>query len=171
MSVDSKMVHRFYEISRKGQFAMLLDISTPKPGNVHRYQDHSDTRFIHFVASITQLGCPLYSAARWGYQQSCTDETPSKLGELLKTSVQASMAPHGKNTLLGTILLLVPLAVAAGSEAAKSHCTPKSLHESLATILHQTSVDDAIELTRALKIASPGGAIPNTPEWTPRSQT
>lgn len=166
MSIDPKVDRRLCAISEKGQFAMMLDVLTPKPGNVHRYQDHPDTRFIHFAASITQLGHPLYSAAQWGYHQALSDQEPSRLGELLKTAVQASMAPHGKNTLLGTILLLIPLAAAAGFDASKARFTILPLHECLSRILQNASVEDAVELIRTLQIASPGGAIPNTPDWT-----
>ncbi len=170
MSTDAQVEERLRKISEKGQFAMLVDILTPKPGNVHRFRDHPDTRFVHFAASIVQLGYPLYEAARWGYQQSRDDDKLSKLGELMKTAVQASMEPHGKNTLLGTILLLIPLAAAAGYEISRAHTSLMTLHQSLARILQNTSVEDAVELIRALQIANPGGSIPKTPEWTLNSQ-
>lgn len=157
-------------ISEKAQFAMFLDILTPKPGNVHRYHDHPDTRFIHFAASITRLGHPLHQAASWGYQFSIANIISSKIGELIKFAVQASMEPHGKNTLLGTILLLVPLSAAAGHEITRPKPSKATLHQSLTRILSNTDVDDAIELVRALQIASPGGAIPKSEEWTDESQ-
>ncbi len=158
------------DISEKAQFAMFLDILTPKPGNVHRYKDHPDTRFIHFVASINNLGYPLHQSAKWGYEFSTVENTPSRIGELIRLAVQASMEPHGKNTLLGTILLLVPLTAAAGHEIPRPQPTKPTLQESLKRILAYTSVEDAIELVHALQAASPGGAIPKTAEWKSRSQ-
>lgn len=170
MTFDASVERRLCKISEKAQFAMLLDILTPKPGNVHRYRDHPDTRFIHFAASITQLVHPLYKAAEWGYRQQESVNEPQRLGTLIKLAVQASMEPHDKNTLLGTILLLVPLAAAAGNAISPQRMSKAGLRQCLTHILHNTSVDDAVELVRALQIASPGGAIPKSPEWTPRSQ-
>ncbi len=161
---------RLCGISEKAQFAMLLDILTPKPGNVHRYRDHPDTRFIHFAASITRLGHPLLQTAQWGYQFSIKNHESSRIGELIKLAVQASMEPHGKNTLLGTILLFVPLAAAAGHEITRPRQSKMTLHQSVARILNNTGVEDAIELVRALQIASPGGAIPKSAEWTDKPQ-
>ncbi len=170
MSHEVNVEERLCEISEKAQFAMLLDILTPKPGNVHRYRDHPDTRIIHFAASIVQLIHPLYKAADWGYQLRSTVVESNKLGPLIKRAVQASMEPHEKNTLLGTILLLIPLAAAAGKAISTQKLSKPNLRQSLSQILHSTDVNDAVELVRALQIASPGGAIPKTPEWTPRSQ-
>ena len=170
MTSDAQVERRLCEISEQGQLAMFLDILTPKPGNVHRYQDHPDTRFVHFAASITRLGHPLYRAANWGFQLASANEDSIGLGELLKSSVQASMEPHGKNTLLGTILLIIPIAVAAGYDILRSRHTLSSLRSNLSRLLEITTVDDAVELIRTLQIASPGGAIPKTEEWTSTPQ-
>jgi triphosphoribosyl-dephospho-CoA synthase len=170
MTIDAQVERRLCKISEQGQFAMFLDILTPKPGNVHRYQDHPDTRFVHFAASITRLGHPLYQAARWGFQQATANESSSGFGELLKNSVQASMEPHGKNTLLGTILLIIPLAIASGYDIPRSTLSISSLRSNLTRLLEETTVDDAVALIRTLQIASPGGAIPKTEQWTSKPQ-
>jgi triphosphoribosyl-dephospho-CoA synthase len=170
MSREINVEKRLCAISEKAQFAMLLDILTPKPGNVHRYKDHHDTRFIHFAASITRLAHPIHQAANWGYQQSQSSPEPSQLGELIRLALQASMKPHRKNTLLGTILLIIPLATAAGHEIPRPNWSKSTLHQSLSQILHNSSIDDAVELIRTLQIADPGGAKPKTPKWTGESQ-
>ncbi len=170
MHQELNVEERLCSISEKAQLAMLLDILTPKPGNVHRYKDHHDTRLIHFAASIARLAHPIYQAARWGYQRNKSSQGPSKLGELTKLALQASMKPHRKNTLLGTILLIIPLAVAAGYEIPRPKWSPSTLRQSLSHILHQSSIDDAIELIRSLQIANPGGGKPKTPHWTEESQ-
>lgn len=170
MTSDARVEQRLCEISEKGQFAMLLDILTPKPGNVHRYRDHPDTRLIHFAASISRLGHPLFQATHWGYQKTSSIEKISGLGELFKIAIQASMEPHGKNTLLGTILIIIPLAAAAGYDITRSRSSLSSLHQNISQILNSTTVEDAVELTRTLQIANPGGAIPQTEEWTNKSQ-
>ncbi len=168
MTMGNNVERRLWGISEKAQFAMFLDVLTPKPGNVHRYRDHPDTRFIHFIASITYLGRPIYLAAKWGYQKRISNLETSRLGELIKTAVQASMAPHDKNTLLGTILLLIPLAIAAGAKISQSRLSSSSLRESLSQILQNTTVDDAVEVIRAIQLARPGGATPKSPDWTPK---
>lgn len=167
MSTDPDVERQLWAIAEKGQFAILLDILTPKPGNVHRYKDHEDTRFVHFAASITRLGYPLYLAAQYGYfRQTNVSDPESKLGELIKNAVMASMEPHDKNTLLGTVMLLIPLTAAAGSVISQKRVSIKSIREKLTEILHRTTIEDAVQLIRALQIASPGGAIPKTSSWT-----
>lgn len=162
---------RLWEIAWKGQFAVLLDIVTPKPGNVHRFRDHPDTRFVHFAASAILLGQPLYVAASRGYaERSKQDASSVGFGELIKSSVQATMEPHDKNTLLGTILLLLPLATAAGFYISQPRFSVTLLREGVTRILNTTTVEDAVELIRALQIAKPGGSTPKTPEWTPEHQ-
>jgi triphosphoribosyl-dephospho-CoA synthase len=170
MTMESKVEQRLWEIAEKSQFALLLDILTPKPGNVHRYHDHPDTHIIHFAASITRLGYPLYKTAKWGYHLTTKENEPSQLGALLKAATQAAMEPHGKNTLLGTILLFIPLTAAAGCTIPNDRSSLKTLRQHLSRILHNSTVDDAIELIRTLQIASPGGAIPKTAGWTAKPQ-
>jgi triphosphoribosyl-dephospho-CoA synthase len=171
MSQKVDIQEQLGEITEKAQFAMLLNILTPKPGFVNRYRNHPETGIIHFAASITQLIHPLYKAVEWGYQLRSSGVKSHKLGLLIKRAVQASMQPHEKNTLLGTILLLIPLGAAAGNAISAQKLSKTGLHQSLIDILHTTNVDDAVELVRALQIASPGGAIPKSPEWTKHSQT
>jgi len=170
MSRELSLEERLWDISEKAQFAMLLDILTPKPGNVHRYRDHPDTRMIHFAASITQLGYPLYQAAQWGSRKWSSKDESSRLGSLIKIGVRASLEPHEKNTLLGTILLLVPLTTAAGYVSSTSKITKNNLRQSLSRILLDATVEDAVNLVRALQIASPGGTKPKSLEWTSTSQ-
>lgn len=172
MSSKSVVEDRLWEISWKGQFAVLLDIITPKPGNVNRFHDHPDTRLIHFGASAILLGQPLYLAASHGHTAVSTQDISSiGLGTLIKSGVQAIMEPHGKNTLLGTILLLTPLAIAAGLNIHQPRLSTKHLREGVTKILNATTVDDAVELIRALQIAKPGGSKPKTPEWTTEHET
>jgi triphosphoribosyl-dephospho-CoA synthase len=160
-----------WEIAWEGQLAALLDIVTPKPGNVSRYRDHPDTRLVHFAASIARLGQPLYQAASRGAESRKSTEAPRvELGALMKNAVRASMAPHGKNTLLGTIILFCPLATAAGYLASPTAISAKELREAVSHFLHSTTVNDALALVETLQIAKPGGSTPKTPDWTARQQ-
>ncbi len=171
MSANS-VEDRLWEISWKGQFAVMLDIVTPKPGNVHRYYDHHDTRLIHFIASIARLGQPLFLAAKRGAElQSKQDASMVGLGELIKLATQVTVAPHGKNTLLGTILLMVPLATSAGIDVRSPRFIPDQLRKGITRLLKESTVEDAIGLVRALQIAKPGGGTPNTTKWTSKHKS
>lgn len=170
MPSETVIKNRLWEIAWKGQFAVLLDIVTPKPGNVNRLRDHHDTRFVHFAASAVLLGHPLYKAASQAAEASDQEVPSIRLGELIKSSVQATMEPHDKNTLLGTILLLVPLATAAGLNVSQPRFSFALLRKGVSQILSTTTVEDAVELIRALQISKPGGSKPKTPEWTPAHQ-
>jgi triphosphoribosyl-dephospho-CoA synthase len=126
---------------------------------------------VHFAASIAQLGQPLYQAAYRGAESSKSAEAPGvRLGELVKDAVRASMAPHGKNTLLGTILVFCPLAAAAGYVASTVSASAKVLREAVSHILHATTVDDAVALVETLQMARPGGSVPKGPGWTEQKQ-
>ncbi len=170
MPSETVIENRLWEIAWKGQFAVLLDIVTPKPGNVNRFRDHHDTRFVHFAASAVLLGHPLYVAASQAVEASKQEHPSVKLGELIKSSVQSTMEPHDKNTLLGTILLLIPLATAAGLNISEQRFSLTLLREGVTRILNTTTVEDAVELIRALQISKPGGSKPKTPKWTPEHQ-
>ncbi len=150
----------------------MLDIVTPKPGNVHRYYDHPDTRLVHFTASIARLGQPLFLAAQRGNElQRTQDPSSVGLGELIKLATQATISPHGKNTLLGTILLMVPLAASAGIDVQGSRFTPEKLRKGITRFLKDSTVEDAVSLIHALQIAKPGGAIPKTTQWTSKHKS
>jgi triphosphoribosyl-dephospho-CoA synthase len=116
------------------------------------------------------LGQPFYNAAKWGYTSLIAKTVSSQLGRLLKSATLAAMKPHGKNTLLGTILLLIPLAAAAGSNISHTHPSLTTLRQNLSNTLRATTVEDAVELVRTLQIADPGGAIPKSAGWTAQSQ-
>jgi triphosphoribosyl-dephospho-CoA synthase len=163
---------KLWEISWKGQFAVMLDIVTPKPGNVHRYYDHHDTRLVHFTASIARLGQPLFLAAQRGEELQRTPDTAVvELGELIRLATQATIAPHGKNTLLGTLLLMIPLAASAGIGVGSSRFTPEKLREGITRLLKESTVEDAVGLVHALQIAKPGGATPKTTKWTSKHES
>ena len=172
MPHNAAVEERLWEAAWKGQLAVLLDIATPKPGNVHRYRDHPDVRLIHFAASAARLAHPLYQAALRGSQAQQQDPQNPKvgLGELIEQAVRATMAPHSKNTLLGTILLFIPLAAAAGLQAHSPRLTPTLLRQALTSLLQATTTEDALTLIRALQVARPGGSTPKTQAWTPTHQ-
>jgi len=143
------------------QLAMLLEASAyPKPGNVHRRKDFPETRFEHLLASAVVLG-PIYRwAAHRGLMISrgILDPREARLGKAVKMGVRGMMAwQTGGNTSLGTILLLTPLATAAGLTMTKHKLDTRCLRGNLKRILRSATHIDSFDVYRAISAASPGG--------------
>lgn len=119
-----------------GSLAMVLEVSAaPKPGNVGpRHGPHE-----HFIASALACRPALEGAAREG----------RSLGRWFRRAVEASVAAQpGGNTHFGTLLLLVPLASAAGSARG-----PGEIRGRAGALVRATTVVDAVEFYRAFRAA------------------
>ena len=127
-------------IARCAQLAMVLEVSaTPKPGNIDRDHDYSDTRFEHFLASAVGVYPVLEEAARF----DCG------VGSFIRQAVlESARWQKGGNTHFGAFILLVPL-VMAGGACDDTGC----LRERVARLVKETTVDDAVELYRAFSDA------------------
>jgi len=97
-----------------------------------------DTRYEDFLASAAAIGPALADA---GIQP---------LGATVLAATEATRRWTQANTNLGIILLLAPLARAAGRE-------PGTLRERVAAVLAETTVADAAAVYRAIRAAAPGG--------------
>jgi len=128
-------------IARCAQLAMLLEVSaTPKPGNIDRDHDYSDTCFEHFLSSAVGVYPVLEKAAR----------SESGVGSLIHEAVIESNAwQKGGNTHFGAFILLIPLVMAAGKCG-----TEKSLKELAEQVVRETTVKDAVEFYRAFSRAN-----------------
>lgn len=127
-------------IARCAQFAMLLEVSaTPKPGNIDRDHNYTDTSFEHFLASAVGVYPVLEKAAR----------SESGAGSLIREAViESSKWQKGGNTHFGAFLLLIPLVMAAG------RCENiKCLKAQVQKVVTETTVEDAIQLYRAFSEA------------------
>ena len=114
------------------ELASLWEATVPKPGNVHPEAAFVDTNYDDFVASARAIG-PVFAHC---------DKLP--VGQLVLQSVQATRQAVGKNTNLGIILALAPLA--------------KAVDEAdIPNILQKLSVDDADQVYEAIRVAQPGG--------------
>ncbi len=123
-------------IARCAQLAMLLEVSaTPKPGNIDRDHNYTDTRFEHFLASAVGVYTVLEKAAR----------SESGVGALIHEAViESSRWQKGGNTHFGAFILLIPLVMAAGK------CEDKNcLKAQVKNVVRDTTVEDAIEFYRA----------------------
>jgi len=149
------------EIAAALQLAVLLEVSAyPKPGNVHRTRDFEGTRFEHFLASAAALGPHLRLAALRGRRVAdrLGEGVQLAIGERMRCAVEAcSKWQHGGNTSLGVILLLTPIAYAAGMVAPSSALRTREIRRNLRKVVRRTTPVDAINTYRAISHASPGG--------------
>ena len=120
-----------------GQLATLacsLEVSIPKPGNVHRGADFEDTTLNDFLISAVAIAPAMDAAQR------------SSLGETVLRAVEDTRRVVRVNTNLGIILLLAPLATVTSID-------PESIEYCLAA----TGPDDAAMIYDAIARCSPGG--------------
>jgi len=146
-----------------GELACLLEVSaSPKPGNVHRFSDFKDLRYEDFLGSGVSLGYWLEELALKGIQLATGELSwdDLALGATIKHAVKTSDFFHEhSNTNLGIILLLCPLSVAAGMSFHDNAiaCDLSIFQSNLRQIMSKTTVHDAIAVSEAVKLASPGG--------------
>lgn len=156
------------------QLAAILEASGwPKPGNVHRTMDHSDSRYEHFLAGSIALGSSIEEAALRGYRAAIGQISPSKIGvgKLVKKAVrEITMSHQGGNTHLGVCLLFVPLAAAAPKAYVEERkIGPNDLRRSFDEVMRSTTPADAVEVYDAIAlVGSPrglgrvrGGGVPD----------
>lgn len=127
------------DVASAVQLTCLLEAAAPKPGNVSPGRHFRDTRYEDFLASAAAIG-PAF--ARAGSQP---------VGATILAAVRDTRRWTPRNTNLGIILLLAPLAHAALAS------TPGDLRRRLSGVLHDTTPDDAARAYEAIRLASPGG--------------
>jgi triphosphoribosyl-dephospho-CoA synthase len=126
------------DIAVAAQFACLLEVSAPKPGNVSPALHFHDTRYEDFLASAVAIGPALAASGT------------RPLGAVIRAAVEATAKWTKSNTNLGIVLLLAPLARAAAR-------TGGDLRTRLARVLDETTVVDAQDVYAAIRLARPGG--------------
>jgi triphosphoribosyl-dephospho-CoA synthase len=158
MSNQEKAQH----ISRCLQLAILLEVSAEKPGNVNLTTGFEGTVCQHFLASAVAAGPSFQEAASRGIAVAENKLTLNEvgLGQLIKTCTRDVKAwQKGGNTILGTIILLVPIAVAAGlTPNDKNYVFDFSvLRLKIESAVKSTTAWDSVHLYEAIDIASPSG--------------
>lgn len=126
------------EVAALAQAACLIEVSARKPGNVSPDRDFADTTFEDFLLSAAAIGPAFARAAEAG------------VGATVLAAVEATRRRVAANTNLGIVLLLAPLACAAGRE-------PGPLRDALARVLSGLSKSDARSAYAAIRLANPGG--------------
>jgi len=149
------------QVSSCLQLAILLEVSAyPKPGNVHRTADFEGTRYEHFLASAVTLVPHFGYAAKRGVMVhgGKHDFNDIGVGKIIKeAAVDVASRQHGGNTVLGSTILLVPIAVAAGIAFAEGKVSINKLRRNLKSVVVSTTPEDAVQLYEAISVAHPGG--------------
>jgi triphosphoribosyl-dephospho-CoA synthase len=147
-------------VSRCLELAILLEVSAyPKPGNVHRTADFQETKYEHFLASAVAVAPHFKYAAERGIRVSDGKIGLSDvgIGVVIKDAVKdASLWQSDGNTLLGAIILLSPIAVAAGMLAGEKFSLPK-LREKIRVVVESSTPMDAVNVYDAIQMAKPNG--------------
>ena len=146
-------------ISRCLELAILFEVSGyPKPGNIHRTADFPETTFEHFLASAVAITPSFRLAAEQGIKISEGEIGASEvgIGNLIKDAVERMLeSQSGGNTLLGAIILLAPIAVAAGM--VPNSFSVSKLRKNIQVIVEATTPKDAVAVYDAIALVTPGG--------------
>lgn len=118
------------------QIACVLEATAAKPGNVTRFHDFDDATYLDFVVSAAALG------------QAVDRSLDRGVGAMVLDAVESTRRLVATNTNLGMALLLAPLALADD---------PSRIGSEVEAVLAGTTVDDARQVYRAIRLASPGG--------------
>jgi triphosphoribosyl-dephospho-CoA synthase len=124
------------ELGLHAQLACIWEVSARKPGNVHPGRGFADVSFVDFLTSAAALA-PVLAAA-----------PVNRVGATVLEAVRRCRRVVPSNTNLGIILLLAPLAKAAGE---------RDLRAGLERVLAGLDVEDADLVYSAIRLANPGG--------------
>ncbi|WP_287585131.1 triphosphoribosyl-dephospho-CoA synthase [Candidatus Borrarchaeum sp.] len=142
------------------QLAAALELSGwPKPGNVHRTADFADTRYEHYLAGAVAIGPAIARAASQGVklQKGEIQTSDVGIGRWILQGIRDVKQWNEPNTNLGMLILMVPLATAAGTLIEKREFEIELLRKQFNHIVRATTPQDALDLYQAIATVSPGG--------------
>jgi triphosphoribosyl-dephospho-CoA synthase len=144
------VAHASWSIAGRAHLACVLEATAPKPGNVSPGRPFADMRYEDFLLSAQAIARPLEGAGR------------RPLGETILLAVEATASCTRANTNLGIVLLLAPLARAAvllldSPPPPERDRRLRNLRAAVAGVLADTTVEDARNTYRAIRLANPGG--------------
>jgi triphosphoribosyl-dephospho-CoA synthase len=138
-------------IARLAHLACLLEACAPKPGNVNRHYDFTDSSLEDFLLSAEAIVPAFENAAHKG------------IGHIIWQAVVDTRRWVRSNTNLGMILLLAPLVKAcltdsdiAGSDPVRQKGV-EHVRERLSALLKSLTVEDARLAFTAIRLAQPSG--------------
>jgi len=149
-------------ISKCLELAILLEVSSYKPGNVTFATGFQGTRVEHFLASAVAARESFEEAAIRGFNVLDKKLSLSQvgMGQVIEDCVaDIALWQRGGNTLMGTVLLFVPIAVAAGMTPAKRSYDFDlvRLRENIKLAVESATSKDAVNVYQAIDIAKPSG--------------
>ncbi|MBP2172825.1 triphosphoribosyl-dephospho-CoA synthase [Methanococcus voltae] len=166
-----------FDIMKASQMACCLEVSSFKPGNVHRTRDYHDIKYHHFITSGIAFGNAIYSVSNRfkdldvsiklnSNSNSNSDLKESNnfqinVGKAIKEAVIESVKWSPSNANLGIIMLHTPIAMAASK---LGEFNLEDLKKWTEYITSNTTVNDAIAVYEAIEI---GMAYVNPPEEGP----
>ena len=129
-------------VGRVATMACVLEVTAPKPGNVHRGADFEDVTFSDFLISAVAIG-------------EVFDRVDLSIGQSVLQAVKQTEAFVGTNTNLGIVLLLAPLvaAVRKAAERGKKQLTSELVAECLSAV----TASDGRLVFDAIALAKPAG--------------
>ena len=127
-------------IREAATLACLLESAAAKPGNVHRGADFEDLTYQDMLVSGVCVGDVMAFA------------TTSSLGQLVLRAVTSIRQRVGRNTYLGTVLLMAPLAKSKLWVDSHPAWSCQRGH-----VLQQLTARDAADVYQAIVLAEPGG--------------
>lgn len=133
-------------VARCAQLAMCLEVSaSPKPGNIDRNDDYEDTRYEHFLASAISMYPVIAQASMVSHG----------VGSSIRDAVVESTGwQKGGNTHFGAIILLVPLAMAAGKLLTeKGSFTIPELTRCAHGIVQASNAQDAVDFYSCFSVS------------------
>ena len=140
--IDSVSKNESLSIGRIATLACVLEVTAPKPGNVHRGADFEDVTFSDFLVSAIAIG-------------EVFDRPGLSVGQYVLQAVQQTETFVGTNTNLGIVLLLSPLIAAArlGAERGQKQLSSDLVDE----CLRAATPADGRDVFGAIALAKPGG--------------
>lgn len=145
-SLDQLSPSKTWSLGDYVSAACLLEAAAPKAGNVHPSARFDDMDYEDFRVSARVVG---------NVFDRSSDQS---IGELVKSAVIATQTHVGKNTNLGILLLVGPLAVASKKVDAYDGPTYfDRLQSALVAELQSLRSGDSCAIYQAIAIANPGG--------------
>jgi triphosphoribosyl-dephospho-CoA synthase len=131
-------------VSRIAELACAMEVLCPKPGNVGPGRPFKYMNEMSFIASAIGLAEAFADAS-------------APVGRLVERAAGAAKKLTGRNTNLGIILLLAPLARAAYNRDREGGATDIDLRESVSRVLSALDGDDSAAIYAAIRSAAPEG--------------
>lgn len=146
------------KISYAAQLACLLELSAyPKPGNVNYTHRFEDCDFFDFLWGGVAIRNSIEKVAKRALKVRGRLEKLQIGKYILEASKETKKISRG-NVNLGIILLLIPLSSAF---ALTGEFNPKKIRENINKIIKATSVEDALNFYKAIRIMRP--YLPSSP--------